>query len=362
MKRVIIIGCGYAGYALAQALDRHVDVVVVEPRDAFLHNVAAIRAVTDPALLERIILPYGKLLTRGKVLRDRAIAITGNTVKLASGTSLEGDVIVLATGSGYARPFKPETDTLADFAASSRAVHEQLRAATSVAIVGAGTVGTELAGEIAVAMRGKKVTLVSSAPTLFPSYPEGLGRRLQSQLHDLGVKVLTGTVTSLASTSAPFKGRLELDTGLAIDADIVFPATGSRADGNLLRTITGAEFDPVGRIKVDPWLRPAGMPHVFAIGDAASAGDYMSIVGILRQQPWLARTIKSVLGGKTVETLAAYTPWPSPPVLVPLGPRKGASVLPLTKRGVVVGSFLTSTIKGKTLFLPRYHKEFGIAR
>src|SRR6202035_4925710 len=43
-----------------------------------------------------------------------------------------------------------------------------------------------------------------------------------------------------------------------------------------------------------------------------------------------------------------------------VGPRRGASVLPLTKRGLTVGGFLTSLIKGKTLFIPRYRKEFGI--
>lgn len=361
MKRVIIIGCGYAGYPLARSLDQHVDVVVVEPRDAFLHNVAAIRAVTDPALLERIILPYGKLLKRGKVMRDRATAIEGNTVNLASGGSLEGDVIVIATGSGYARPFKPESDTLAEFAAISRATHEQVRAAKSIAIVGAGTVGTELAGEIAVAMRGKKITLISSAPQLFPSYPEGLGRRLQAQLKAMRVDVVTGTVKSLDSTTKPFKGRLELNSGQAIDADIVFPAIGSKADGNLTRNIKGAEFDSQGRMKVDAWLRPAGLSNVFAFGDTAATGDYMSIVAILRQQPWLTKTIRAALAGKKVEKLPAYVPWPSPPVLVPLGPRKGASVLPVTRKGLVVGPFLTSAIKGKSLFIPRYHHEFGLS-
>lgn len=361
MKRVIIIGCGYAGYPLARSLDQHVDVVVVEPRDAFLHNVAAIRAVTDPALLDRIILPYGKLLKRGKVLRDRATSIEGNTVKLASGGTLEGDVIVIATGSGYARPFKPESDTLADFAAISRATHEQVRAAKSIAIVGAGTVGTELAGEIAVAMPGKKVTLVSSSPKLFPTYPEGLGRRLQAQLLGLRVDVVTGTVKSLESTTMPFKGRLELNSGQSIDAEIVFPAIGSRADGNLIRNIKGAQFDNLGRMKVDAWLRPAGLPNVFVTGDAVSAGDHMSIVAILRQQPWLTKTIRAALAGKKIEKLPAYAPWPSPPVLVPLGPRKGASVLPVTKKGLVVGPFLTSAIKGKSLFIPRYHHEFGLS-
>ena len=361
MKRVIIIGCGYAGYPLARSLDQHVDVVVVEPRDAFLHNVAAIRAVTDPALLERIILPYGKLLKRGKVLRDRVTSIEGNAVKLASGGTLEGDVIVIATGSGYARPFKPESDTLADFAAISRATHEQVRAAKSVAIVGAGTVGTELAGEIAVAMPGKKISLISSSPKLFPNYPEGLGRRLQAQLKALRVDVVTGTVKSLESTTMPFKGRLELNSGQSIDADIVFPAVGSKADGNLTRNIKGAEFDNLGRMKVDGWLRPAGLKNVFVTGDAVSAGDHMSIVAILRQQPWLTKTIRAVLSGRKIEKLPAYTPWPSPPVLVPLGPRKGASVLPVTRKGLVVGPFLTSAIKGKSLFIPRYHHEFGLS-
>jgi NADH dehydrogenase FAD-containing subunit len=361
MKRVIIIGCGYAGYPLARSLDQYVDVVVVEPRDAFLHNVAAIRAITDPALLERIILPYGKLLKRGKVLRDRALAIDGNSIKLASGGSLDGDIIVIATGSGYARPFKPDSDTLADFVTLNRAAHEQVRAAKSVAIVGAGTVGTELAGEIAVAMPGKKVTLISSAPKLFPTYPEGLGRRLQAQLTGMGVTVVTGTVKSLASTTAPFTGRLELDTSKAIEADIVFPAIGSKADGNLTRKMKGADFDNLGRMKVDAWLRPAGLANVFVTGDAVSAGDYMSIVAILRQQPWLTKTIRAVLAGTKIEKIPAYAPWPSPPVLVPLGPRKGASVLPVTRKGLVVGPFLTSAIKGKKLFIPRYHHEFGLS-
>jgi hypothetical protein len=50
----------------------------------------------------------------------------------------------------------------------------------------------------------------------------------------------------------------------------------------------------------------------------------------------------------------------SPPIPVPLGPRRGASVLPLAPSGVTVGGFLASQIKGKALFIPRYRREFGI--
>jgi hypothetical protein len=33
--------------------------------------------------------------------------------------------------------------------------------------------------------------------------------------------------------------------------------------------------------------------------------------------------------------------------------------LPFGKSGLVVGDGITSSIKGKALFIPRYHKEFG---
>jgi hypothetical protein len=45
--------------------------------------------------------------------------------------------------------------------------------------------------------------------------------------------------------------------------------------------------------------------------------------------------------------------------LIPLGPSHGASVLPLTKNGMVVGPFLTAAIKGKKLFILQTRKEFG---
>jgi hypothetical protein len=58
--------------------------------------------------------------------------------------------------------------------------------------------------------------------------------------------------------------------------------------------------------------------------------------------------------------LLRYSPWIAPPILVPLGPKRGASVLPLTKSGFAVGGFPTSLIKGKSLVIPRYRKEFGV--
>ena len=85
----------------------------------------------------------------------------------------------------------------------------------------------------------------------------------------------------------------------------------------------------------------------------------MTVVATTRQAPWLAKTIRKLANGQALETLPTYKPWPLPPILLPLGPANGASVLPLSLQGTVVGDWITSKIKGKSLFIPRCHQEFG---
>jgi len=362
MKRVVIIGGGYAGTALARALDAAVEVVLVEPRDRFVHNVAAIRALVDPMLLHRMVIPYDRLLKRGHVVHDRAVGVDGRSVKLAGGGHVDGDIIVVATGSRYARPFKPEAESVPSFIAASRANHQALVAAKTVAIIGAGAVGTELAGEIAAAFPAKSITLISGTSSLFPGYPSNLGRKLEAQLKGMRVTLRLGAPARPPKfNDTPFAGQVDLTTGEPITADLVFPVMGSKPSNDVLRALPGVTLDALGRAIVDPWLRPSTGPNLFAIGDVAAAGDHMSIVAITRQQPWLAKTIKALLAGQTLESLPAYTPWPSPPILVPLGPSKGASVLPLTRKGFVVGAMPTAAIKGRHLFVPRYLKDFGYA-
>lgn len=82
----------------------------------------------------------------------------------------------------------------------------------------------------------------------------------------------------------------------------------------------------------------------------------MTVVAVSRQVPWLVKAIKQIIKGGSVDKLKAYQPWPKPPILIPLGPKLGASVLPLGANGKVFGAFLTSLMKGKDLFIKKYRK------
>ncbi|MBZ0127676.1 MAG: FAD-dependent oxidoreductase [Rhodobacteraceae bacterium] len=353
-KRIAIIGGGYIGTKLAKSLDDSADVTLIEPRSHFVHTPALIRAVVDPSLLDRALIPYDRLLKNGRVMRSHARGVDGNGVTLDDGQRVEADYIVVATGSSNATPFKPVGDDIEGLRQANQRVHELLKAARSVGIVGAGAVGTELAGEIAHAMPDKKITLISDTDRLFPTMPNRLGNALANKLRNAGVQLTLGKrAENLQSMTEPFAGSLKLSDGSEHEFDLIFPVLGSRASSELLEALPGTRKSTANRTKVDPWLRPSSLPNLFAAGDIADAGDGMTIIAASRQLPWLEATLTGLMAGKSLEDMKPYKPWgPKAPILVPLGPRRGSSFLGL----FTAGDFLTRKMKGEDLFVARYNK------
>lgn len=360
MKRVIIVGGGYAGTGLARRLDRELEVRLIEPRQCFVHNIGAMRAVVEPALLQRIVIPYDRLLRHGQVVQGAATAVLPDGVCLADGSTLEADLVVVATGSRYAAPFKPRGDTAADFIAPMRGANQALRQAKSVAIVGAGPVGIELAGEISNAFPGKGVTLISRSSALLEDFNPALGGALLAQLRARGVRLIKGAIPAELLQEQPFgPTELPLGNGETLRPDLVFVAAGTRADNRLLRGVSGTRFDGQERAMVDRWLRLPGTSSLFALGDAAVTGDPMTAIAVTRQVPWMAALLKHIAGGGQAETHKPYAPWWCQPLVVPLGRDGGATTLPLSRRGVVFGPWLTSRLKGRELLVAKYRKEMG---
>ncbi|MSU89402.1 SidA/IucD/PvdA family monooxygenase [Rhodobacteraceae bacterium 2CG4] len=357
--KLVIVGGGYLGSDLAKSLDAVMDVTLIERASHFTHAPAMIRAMVDPALLDRALIPYDGLLERGRVIRGEATSVDGTGVTLADGTRIAGDTIVLATGSTNAAPFKSATGEIEDLRADNARWNAALREASRVLIIGAGAVGTELAGEIAHAHPEKKVTLVASDPALFPGFPSKLGASLAAKLAAMGVEVITGArAQTLPGRNRPEGGTVALSNGREIEADLIVPAVGSRALTSVAATLPDVDRAADGRIKVDGYLRPSTLPNVFAAGDIAAAGDAMTIVGISRQKPWLEKTLKSLASGKRIDDLKPYAPWgDKAPILVPLGPERGNSFMMVA----TLGDWVTRMMKGRDLFLTKYNKLLGRA-
>jgi len=345
-KRVIIIGGGYAGCQLAKLLDANMEVLLVEPKDFFFHVPAAIRAAVVPSLLEDLFIPYNDFLENGKQVKGWVETITSSGVTLKDGSSLTADAVVVATGSSYALPFKASGDNLDELRAANKQFAVQVKNATTVAIVGAGAVGIELAGEIMSVYPSKDVHLVAAEPSLLPMYKPSLATKLRKQLIKLGIKLHLGSaVENLVSTTEPYSGELKLADGKTIAADLIVPVVGSWPNNDLLKKIQDVAFDHQGRAINDTWFRPSqSHPFLFVVGDAGASVDGMTIVSLTRQTPWLANIIFDLCDGKETESLSPYEPWPVAPMLIPLGPKTGLSILPLPKGdgSMVVGSLITT--------------------
>jgi NADH dehydrogenase FAD-containing subunit len=356
---VVVVGGGYGGIRAAKALDDVADVTLVDPTEAFVHNIAAWRALVEPEWLDRIFFPYEYLLAHGRFLRDRAVAVDGRGVMLGSGEVLEPDYVVLATGSAYPFPAKTEELDIASARARHRAAHEALVAADRALIVGAGPAGLELAGEIKAFFPRKHVTVAdASEDILVGPYPEALREELRRQLDALGVELRLGTAISELPTAPPATlAPIAIATadGGELVADIWFRAFGVRAHTEYLEG--GAlenRRDERGYIRVDEHLRVLGETQLFALGDLADADRDMAGIAS-RQAGVVAANIRALISG--TGELTSYEKLP-PLIAIPLGPEGGAGFL----GDGVVDAATIADLKGRHMGTDNLAALFDTAR
>ena len=354
---VVVVGGGYAGANVAKALDDVADVVLVEPKDAFQHNVAALRALADPAWLPQIFLPYGRLLARGRVVADRAVKVEPGQVTLASGEQLAADYIVLATGSTYPFPAKSDEPVTAAAHEQYRAAHEALAAAGRVLLIGAGPVGVELAGEIKAAWPGKQVTLLDAADDILGArFRPDLKAELRRQLDGLGVEVLVSSPLRQpppVAAGEPGEFTVVTEAGREITADLWFRCYGVSPVSDYLAGELAVARGADGFVAVTPYLQVTGQERVFALGDVADADHKMAgIAG--RQAQVVAANIKALISGGD---LTAYAPG-APSIVVPVGPAGGSG----QRAGVdeLLSAEFVTEAKGRDMFVGRYAELFGL--
>ena len=355
---VVVIGGGYGGVNVAKSLDDVADVVLVEPKDSFVHNVAALRALVDPSWLPRIYLPYGNLLANGRVVHDRAAKVDVGTVTLASGEEIRADYIVLATGSAYPFPAKSEIDSTATAHAQVRAAHAALSAAQRVLLLGAGPVGIELAGEIKAVWPAKEVTLLDVADDVLGArFRPELKAELRRQLTGMGVELMLASPLREAPPTAPGELRaftVVTESGRELTADIWFRCYGVAPVSDYLAGELAAARRADGFVDVTPYLQVTGQDRVFAVGDVAAADHKMAgIAG--RQAQLVADNIRAHIAGDA--SLTSYQPLP-PGIIVPIGPLGGSGQRPGTED--LISADVVSQLKGRDMMVDRFTELFGV--
>jgi NADH:ubiquinone reductase (H+-translocating) len=322
VPRIVIVGGGFGGLHAARALKKApVKVTLVDKRNYHLFRPMLYQVATGLLSADEIAGSLRSILNSQSnvdVLLDEVTGISTQirTLRLKQ-CDLSYDFLILATGIHYDyfghdewRQFATGLESLDDadwirgkillaferaeeMAATGKAAAEEIRRQLTFVLVGAGTVGVEMASTLAemsrmamahdfrhIDLRWAQVLLYEAGPRVLPTYPENLSAKAQRHLERLGVKVYTNTrVTSVDAEGVIAGGHRILAATVLWGAGVIASPAGRWLDANT---------DKLGRIVVNPDLSVPGHPEIFAIGDTAHVVAHSrNLLGLKSKEPML---------------------------------------------------------------------------
>lgn len=303
--RVVIVGAGFAGLSAARSLEKRggFDVTILDRTNHHLFQPLLYQVATGGLNPSEISSPVRALFRDSPsvtVLLGSLMEVdrVGRTVRLdRSEVVLPYDYLILAAGgqtSYFGHPeweqWAPGLKTLDDarkirqkvLLAFERAELEKnleaRRRLMTVAVIGGGPTGVEMAGALAelrthvlrrefkrIRPEEARVLLIEAGPRVLSSFPEKASETAAQELRRLGVEVLLGEQVQQITCGCVKTQRRDLG------AENIIWAAG--VEGHPVARTLGVALDRAGRIKVNPELNLAEDERVFCIGDMAHVLD-----------------------------------------------------------------------------------------
>ncbi len=328
--RVVILGAGFGGLGAAKALAKKADVTVVD-RHNFQTFLPLLYQVSTAGLAaDHVVHPVrGALRKTGiKFRMGSPISVDhkNRTVKLDSSEVLEFDHLIVALGSATADfgvpgvvehglGMKSVNEAITIRAEVMRRFEDLARfeddTPLSIAVVGGGPTGVEMAGALAELKRGPlkndlasaaehiDIYLIEAGPRILPMFSEKLSARAESDLHKLGVFVKTNTAVREIQSR-----KIILKEGEPIPAEVTIWAAGVKGEptaGLLNLPIVGSRIDTDENLEVNHY------PNIWAIGDIngsknADGRFYPMVAPVAMQQgKWVAQQILRKAAGESLK-------------------------------------------------------------
>jgi NADH dehydrogenase FAD-containing subunit len=387
---IIIIGGGAAGVGTAKVLDTKLNpqqhsVTLITEFDYLRHHPAALRAVvtSEGELEKQICLPYdlvfGKDKKSGagrlssiKIAKVSSVEETddGGFVHLEGGERLHWDYLVVATGSEWNGPLRwpalredvsPYLDTW----------REKFASAKSIVVVGAGAVGSELAGEIRDFHPSAELTVVQKDRLpLNATYPDALRQRIATELNARSVRVILDDTVQLSQavldgTDSVTPGRkITTARGTTIPAEFIVATAGRRGVNTSFLTAANSPSAPgisgslnaAGFIETTNTLQLKKNPRVFAGGDVLAFPEQHTLIKAGAHAPLIAGNIITLIAAGENKGKGKLTEYvkPTDSILITNGRTRGSLYVDLFTffgRPVILGNWISATLKSKTLLV-----------
>lgn len=337
-KRIVIVGAGFGGLALAQKLCKEdVQVVLIDKNNYHQFPPLFYQVATGGLEPSSISFPLRKIFQKKKNVYIRVTNVTSidtsnNLIHTDLG-DIHYDYLVLATGTDTnffgnkniqekAIPMKSISEALFLRNTILQNLENAITAADpdieqgylNIVVAGGGPTGVEVSGTLA-EMKNTvlphdfpdqdfsqmNIFLMEGSPKVLGAMSEESSKKGKEYLDELGVKV------KLNARVKDFDGKfVTLEDGSTIRSNTLVWATGVKA--NVLDGLHPEVVGKGGRITVDTYNRIQGYNNVFAIGDIALMTNEKYPNGLpqlaqpaIQQGKLLAKNILSLITGKELK-------------------------------------------------------------
>jgi NADH dehydrogenase len=296
-KRVIIVGCGFAGLTLARKLKKTGYQVLILDKHNYHQFPPLFYQVASAGLEESSILfPLRKIFQNYKDFHLRKVEVKSidtvhNSLTTSSG-EIGYDYLVLAHGATNAyfgsiemQKFSRGMKTIAEVLdlrnsllmnfENALTAHndEEREMLMTIVIIGGGPSGVEIAGALAEMNKyvlpkdypefreiRARIYLIEAVDRVLSMMSQKSSDKARGFLEEMGVHVLTNTRATGCDEKTVF-----LDSGESISTGMIIWTAGIA--GNATEGINSECISRSGRISVDSYNRVPGYPNIFAIGD-----------------------------------------------------------------------------------------------
>lgn len=352
MKRLVILGGGYAGLTVARQLvekgipdDTAIYLIDRMPFQGLKTEYYSLAAGTAAEKDVRLPFPVHPclLLHFGEIT---GIDLDGKLVFMRNAVPVAYDWLVIALGSTdnyYGIPGAEEhTCSLQSLSASRRAYQQinDVHPYGHVTIVGGGLSGVELAAELRESRPDLNVRVLDRGSSILSSFPEKLQTFVRDWFVQHEVEMISDVTLTRVEEGLLYNGEKPIRTDAAVWTAGIQPAP-------LVRNLPAAK-DVLGRLKVNDFHQLPAHPEVFIAGDCASLPFSPSAVAAEAQGRQIAEIIRALWRGEAPR----YAPIRLTGFLGSLGKKSGFGVM--GKQTVMVG-IVPRTLKSGILWRSKRH-------
>jgi NADH dehydrogenase len=322
--KVVVIGGGIAGLEFVRHASKlPIDITLIEPKRRMVCQALLPEFISGKVSEEDVSVEIKPFCDKNGVefIRDRAVCVENGIVLTEKGKLVEYDLLVVAMGAeanhyGIEGAEKTHSvNTLEDAIKTKK----ELDKADSVAVVGSGATGVEVACEIAEAY-GLEVYLIEYMDRILPAFNPKVSTFVDKILRRDGINVLT----SHAVVKVEDNGVVT-NSG-SLECDVVVWCAGLKP----ARYLDGINVPKVnGWVAVDGYLR-AG-ERIFAIGD----NSFVNVNGKVAtktaleaemQAKHVAENIKRLMKGEKLKRYKVRSSVDEPIAFITLGKNRAVLV------------------------------------